>query len=94
MNLIKYTPHGLLNTHNSIQMAAVYLALNSIMLHNHSLPPSFKFANVLEIRSPVEAAPLSLKPALQLLPVDLQKVCEEHFVEDLTATQDLVQCRT
>ncbi|KAG7270463.1 hypothetical protein CRUP_017945, partial [Coryphaenoides rupestris] len=50
--------------------------------------------NVLQVGGPVQAArPLVLQPALQLLPVHLQEVCEHQALEDLTAAQHLVQGR-
>ncbi|KAG7257008.1 hypothetical protein CRUP_007056, partial [Coryphaenoides rupestris] len=50
-------------------------------------------ADVLQVGGPVQAArPLVLQPALQLLPVHLQEVCEHQALEDLTAAQHLGLC--
>lgn len=57
----------------------------------HALPSPLQFADVLQVGCPVQfTSSLILKPASQLLPVNLQEICEEHLVENLTATQDLV----
>lgn len=59
------------------------------------LPSSLELAHILHVGCPVHVAVfLTLKPAPELLSVDLQEVCEEHFVENFTTTQHLVQCRT
>lgn len=56
------------------------------------VPSSLQLADVLQVRCPVQAgAAAVLQPAPQLLPVHLQEVCEQHLVEDLAATQHLVQ---
>lgn len=61
-------------------------------LHDLVAPSSLQLADVLQVGCPVQVtSSLVLEPVPQLLPVDLQEVCEEHLVKNLTATQHLVQ---
>lgn len=60
-----------------------------------SILSSLQLADVLQVWCPVQATISFVpEPAPQLLTVDLQKVCEDDSVENLTATQHLVQGRT
>lgn len=68
----------------------------TVLLHTKlrelAVPSSLQLADVLHVGRPVQVtSSLILEPVPQLLPVDVQEVCEQHLFENLTATQHLVQ---
>ncbi|PWA21579.1 hypothetical protein CCH79_00003075, partial [Gambusia affinis] len=56
------------------------------------IPSALQLADMLQVGSPVQAASsLILKPAPQLLSVDLQEICQDQFIENFTATHHLIK---